>query len=154
MTMERYVFGITTIFLILYVRLRIIKADTRNILQCGCVAPIHIHPFPTWSDYIVERAENTWDVQRSILLSAIFFIEQSEVDNATPLSVSQASILISNSAVQAIKGNKTLENRKYHSSIMTTIFNNSLDIAKLIPAFRLKVSLKGEFWKEIERVVG
>jgi len=31
------------------------------------------HPFPTWSDYLMNRAHNTWDIQYSVPVSAIFF---------------------------------------------------------------------------------
>ncbi len=127
--------------------------DDESLIVLNKSKEYRVHPFPTWSDYIIKRAENTWDVQRSIPLSAIFFIEQSETDEAISLSVNQASIRITDSSVQAIKGNQTFEDNINHNLVMATIFNNSLDIAKLIPAFRLKVSLKGEFWKEIERVI-
>ena len=33
------------------------------------------------------------------------------------------------------------------------LFANSCQLAKKIPAFTLQVSLQGEFWKEIEKVI-
>ena len=48
------------------------------------------HPFPTWSDYIFQRSERTWDVQRHVPLSAIFFLEQSETDEVVRIGEGQA----------------------------------------------------------------
>jgi len=61
----------------------------------------HVHPFPTWSDYIQKRAKNIWDVQGSVPLSAIFFLEQSEKDEVIPLSKEQSAILMTKSSKQA-----------------------------------------------------
>jgi len=36
------------------------------------------HPFPTWSDYLLKHSEKTIDVQYSIPIHGIFFLEQSE----------------------------------------------------------------------------
>ena len=32
------------------------------------------HPFPTWSDYYWQRAENTWKVEKALPLAGIFFL--------------------------------------------------------------------------------
>jgi SynChlorMet cassette protein ScmC len=113
----------------------------------------HGHPFPTWSEYIQERSQKTWEVQHSVPLSAIFFLEQSEKDEVIPLSKEQSVILMTNSSKQVydrswrwiIKNNQTI--------IMKNIFNNAFEMAKVIPAYRLRVSLNGRFWEEIEKVI-
>jgi hypothetical protein len=42
------------------------------------------------------------------------------------------------------------EDRK---KLMDKLLDNSLALAKSVPSFKLKVSLKGSFWKQIENVL-
>lgn len=58
------------------------------------------HPFPTWSDHLWNRSEQTWDVQSSVPLHGVFFLEQSEIDEVVPLGEGQASVHLSESALQ------------------------------------------------------
>ena len=113
----------------------------------------HVHPFPTWSDYIMERAKNTWDVQKSVPLSAIFFLEQSEKDEVIPLSKEQSAILITKSSKQAYDWSWTWIDKNNQTILIKDIFNNAFEMAKVIPAYRLRVSLNGRFWEEIEKVM-
>jgi SynChlorMet cassette protein ScmC len=111
------------------------------------------HPFPTWSDYMDNRAENTWDVQYSVPVSAIFFLEQSKSDEVIPLSKEQSSILITDAAFQALENiHRYMANEKV-IMIKRDVFNNAFEMAKVIPAFRLRLSLNGRFWEEIEKVI-
>jgi len=112
-----------------------------------------VHPFPTWSEYLTEQAENKWDVQYSVPLSAIFFLEKSEKDEATPISVRQASIFITNSTVHVL--NKLCLSMIYDERLkfIRDIFNSAYELATVVPVFRLRVSLNGRFWEEIEKVL-
>ena len=33
----------------------------------------------------------------------------------------------------------------------TQVFNNACKLAKMVPTFRLRISLHGKFWEEIEK---
>lgn len=109
------------------------------------------HPFPTWSDYLWKRAEKTWNVQYSVPLCGVFFLEQSETDEVVPVGEGQATVLINESAAQVCqkfwRGRDKEDQRKFRKRI----FNNACEMAKTIPAFRLRVSLHGKFWEEMER---
>ena len=111
------------------------------------------HPFPTWSEYLMKRSENKWDVQYSVPLSAIFFLEKSEKDEATPISVGQSSIFITNSIVHVL--NTLCSSMTYDERLkfIRDIFNSAYELATVIPVFRLCVSLNGRFWEEIEKVL-
>jgi hypothetical protein len=37
--------------------------------------------------------------------------------------------------------------------MIKNIFNNAFEMAKVIPAYRLCISLNGRFWEEIEKVL-
>jgi SynChlorMet cassette protein ScmC len=111
------------------------------------------HPFPTWSEYLRKKSENKWDVQYSVPLSAIFFLEKSEKDEVTPIPAKQSSIFITNSTVHAMQtlcsGMAYDERLKF----IRDIFNSAYELATVIPVFRLNASLNGRFWEEIEKVL-
>jgi SynChlorMet cassette protein ScmC len=112
------------------------------------------HPFPTWSDYLMKRAPNTWDVQYSVPVSAIFFLERADNDEVTHLSASEVSVLMMESASQVCVHNKTLYRQQPDlAEFRKKLFNNACNLAMKIPAFRLRISLNGKFWEEVENVL-
>jgi SynChlorMet cassette protein ScmC len=112
-----------------------------------------VHPMPTWSDYLYKRAENTWRVEEHIPLSAVFFIAQAETDKVTPLGTGQATVLIYEAATQVYRRYLRNLEKNEERSLKLKLFENATDLAKAIPAFVLEVSLTGQFWKEIEKVM-
>jgi len=111
------------------------------------------HPFPTWSDYLVKGFNRTWNVQHHVPISAIFFLEQARVDEVLPMGQGQAALLAYQSAIQVCHRNLMNLNREQMRIHRRKLFENACDLTKLIPAFKLKVSLVGQFWKEMERVL-
>ena len=111
------------------------------------------HPFPTWSDYFRKRSERTWDVQKHIPVSALFFLEQSEEDEVIPLGKGEAAVLAQQLAMQVCYryfiqlDHEQVRNRK------EMLFENACDLAKTVPAFKLGVSLRGRFWEKMESVL-
>jgi SynChlorMet cassette protein ScmC len=112
-----------------------------------------IHPFPTWSNYFENRELKTWSVEDSTSASAIFFLEQSDIDEVIPLDTSQSAMLITGSVTQACNMFISDMGKEYQPKFIREVFNNAFEIAKTIPAFRLRVSLNGRFWEEIEKVL-
>jgi SynChlorMet cassette protein ScmC len=111
------------------------------------------HPFPTWSDYFRKRSERTWDVQRYIPVSAVFFLEQSEEDEVIPLGKAEAAVLAQQSAIQVFY---RYWNNLHHEELKTlkkTLFNNACEFSRAIQAFRLRASLTGRFWERIDAVL-
>jgi SynChlorMet cassette protein ScmC len=111
------------------------------------------HPFPTWSDYLYKRREPTWDVQQSFPLSAIFFLQQAESDEAIPLGGAKAAVCINESATQVCRRNWRGLTYKEEAAFKKKVFENACLLAKAVPVFILHFSLKGKFWKEIEKVL-
>ncbi|MFC1488550.1 SynChlorMet cassette protein ScmC [Thermodesulfobacteriota bacterium] len=111
------------------------------------------HPFPTWSDYLLKRSEKTWDVQYSVPLSGIFFLEQSETDHASLLGEGKAAVLITESAMQICNKFWTVFDKANQRLLSKGLFDNACEMAKQIPAYRLKVSLHGRFWEKIEQIL-
>jgi SynChlorMet cassette protein ScmC len=113
----------------------------------------HAHPFPTWSDYLCERSEPTWNIQRHLPLSAIFFLEQSETDEVISIGQGQAAIFIHQSATHVCQWRWINLDCEEERSLRKKLFGNAGELAKVIPAFKLRVSLNGRFWEEMEKVL-
>lgn len=118
-----------------------------------------VHPFPTWKDLIlsdntIKRVENSWDVQRSVPLSAIFFLEQSEKDEVIPISAKKAPLFMVDSATQSMEKNRINITSEERIELVREVYNNAFDIAKVTPTFHLRVSRDGRFWEEIEKAIG
>ena len=112
------------------------------------------HPLPTWSEYIMERSEKTWNIQHSVPVFGIFFIEQSDVDSVLPLGEGQTVAQMSESAYQAYRNYWAIVKNENKKLLQRKMFHNSITMAKKIPVFKLRVSLHGRFWEEIERALG
>jgi SynChlorMet cassette protein ScmC len=111
------------------------------------------HPFPTWSNLLRNRSEHTWNVQQSLPLSALFFLEQGETDIAIPIGQGEATILITQSARDIWQ--RSWRNLDFEEDrvLRNKLFNNACQLAKTIPAFSLRVSLNGRFWEKMEKVL-
>ena len=112
------------------------------------------HPFPTWSDYLWRGSQKTWDVQRSVPVSAVFFIEQSENDEAISLGQGKAAVYMNESSIQVCRKYWRRADDAFQRTFRRDLFVNACEMAKKIPAFRLRVNLHGRFWEEIERALG
>jgi SynChlorMet cassette protein ScmC len=111
------------------------------------------HPFPTWSDRLWRRSERTWNVQRSLSVTAIFFLEQAKNDEIIPLGQARAAVSVFQSAMQVCQRswkNLPLEEERL---FRRTLFHNACELARAIPAFTLRFSLSGQFWIEMDRAL-
>lgn len=115
------------------------------------------HPWPTWSRFYsnsVEPAQGgSWDVQRGVPLQAIFFLYQSSRDRVEPYNPAWSMALLMD-AVQQVGWNMIIsmgenEIRSNYQEQLRAVEN----MMQVVPAFRLCVSLNGEFWKEMKRVL-
>lgn len=111
------------------------------------------HPFPTWSDYTMKRSQNTWDVQYSVPLSAIFFIEQAETDEIIPMTTGHSAMRIIGSTNEAFGDTLVNVSKEEKTEFRKNVFNKAYDMSLKIPSFQLRVSLNGHFWKKIEEVI-
>lgn len=113
------------------------------------------HPFPTWTDYFWERAENTWEVEDAVPVAGIFFLEQSPEDDFVPLEGAQAAVAATRSAEQVMALQFLRESNSGETrELKRTMFTNACEIVKQIPAFHLRVSRTGRFWEKIEAALG
>lgn len=111
------------------------------------------HPFPTWSDYLGRRSKHTWNVQHHLPLSAIFFLEQAKAEKAVPMGQGEVAAFTYESAIQVCRRNWRNLDRNQERDLKRSLFENGCELAKVVPAFRLRVSLNGRFWNEMEKVL-
>ena len=113
-----------------------------------------VHPLPTWSEYLQDKhSTKTWEVKKSAVLKAVFFLEQAEKDKVMPIGKGRTSVYLSQIAIQSYRriwGESLYTDEKARKS---KVFDNACNIADIVPAFKLRVSLTGSFWKEIEKVI-
>ncbi len=112
-----------------------------------------VHPLPTWSEYTMKRSERTWNIQRSVKLSAIFVLEQSDADEVIPVGSGRAAIVINQSANQSWGAFWKKMAGNHQQKIRNRVFKNACDLAEAVPTFRLRASLHGRFWEEMEKVL-
>lgn len=112
------------------------------------------HPFPTWSEYLLNRSESTWSVESHVPVSAVFFLEQAPEDGVTQLSREQAALYICNFSVQALKMKLRRLEKDEESGLRQKTFNGACRLARKVPCYNLRVSLTGRFWSKMEEVLG
>ena len=111
------------------------------------------HPFPTWSDYFAKRSKRIWKVHSHLPLSSIFFLEQSDTDEVTPIGRGEAAVFIYQSAMQVCHRYFTHLDYQQVRTRKEILFENACELAKTVPAFKLRVSLRGRFWDKMESVL-
>ena len=112
-----------------------------------------VHAFPTWSKFLLKPFDKTWNVQQSFPLHAILFLKQAKVDKVISIGKGQASLLIAQSAKEVYDRNwKNLEHKE-KIILWKDIFDNACKLSKAVQSYHLHVSLTGQFWKEIEKVL-
>jgi SynChlorMet cassette protein ScmC len=112
-----------------------------------------VHPFPTWSNFFWRREDRTWDVQKYISLSAIFFIKKGKKDEVIPMGRGEASARMYQAAEQVCLRNWRYCSAEEERGEKERLFANACELSQNIRAFTLHVSLQGQFWKEIEEVI-
>lgn len=114
-----------------------------------------VHPFPTLSDYLLKQTGITWNVQHSVPLAGIFFLEQALIDRVDPEPFGQgkAAVMLYASAKHICRKFSSILGYEEQKKMRQDFFYNACSLVKKIPAYRLRVSLHGKFWTEIERVL-
>lgn len=108
-----------------------------------------VHPFPTWS--LLKSSEQTWNTQYHVPLSAIFFIEQAKSDKVIPIKKEEAALRTYRVSLDPLLNDISHISDKDERMFKNKLFENSCELVKTIPTFILRVSLKGKFWKKIEK---
>lgn len=111
------------------------------------------HPLPTWSEHFAGNTSLSWDIESHATIAAVFFLEQSSTDAVVPLGQGRAASYVTQLAAEVLRRTWSEQERLNGATLGKGLFEDASAFAKQVPAYQLKVSLKGAFWTEIERVL-
>ena len=111
------------------------------------------HPWPTWSRFLWGGSGGCWDVQHAVPLGGIFLLCRAVEDRVEPVGAGQAVSLLVQCAQQASQLMSRGLGKKKNRALQLERFNNLCDLARVVPAHLLQISLTGAFWEEIERAL-
>ena len=111
------------------------------------------HPFPTWSNFLYKRPKVSWKVEKKIPLKAAFFIEKADKEEIIPLKSHEASALFNQSIRQIMMRGWHLSGPDTKSRLIKECFGIAVDLAKSIPAFKIRLTLEGSFEDTLEKVL-
>jgi SynChlorMet cassette protein ScmC len=112
------------------------------------------HPWPTWSRLNGRlHPTESWMVEQALPLQAMLFLKQARADRAEPVAITPATALVMESAFQL--GREVVFNPDGHANqaACRKYLRAAWALAAAVPAYRLRISLTGRFWHEIERVL-
>jgi SynChlorMet cassette protein ScmC len=127
--------------------------DDESLIVAAGGNEYHVHPMPTWSEFWHGLSEKTWDVQRHLPLSAIFFLKRGAADEVTPLSRTETSIYLYNYSQDIFHKFKIHLDRETLWAFKEKMLDNASQIAGAVPGYILRATLTGRFWDEIEKVL-
>jgi len=112
------------------------------------------HPFPTWSRFADASCRDSWNVQSSLPLKAILFLERAERrDAVVPINKYEA-------AARAIHLHSQMLNDLWFDLELgdfrkqrTIFFQNVTTLVNEVPCYVLRATLHGRFWEEIDKRV-
>jgi SynChlorMet cassette protein ScmC len=111
------------------------------------------HPWPTISRFMFGGMGGSWDVEQAIPLRAMFFLKQAQCERLEPIGQGHAAATIFESSQQAAMMEWPEAIGETDRTLRAQRFTNACALAKAVPAYTLELSLTGEFWKEMERVL-
>jgi SynChlorMet cassette protein ScmC len=111
------------------------------------------HPFPTWSDIYERKLKKSWDVQGSVPLSAVFFLEKSEKVRIAPIGRGQAVMQLNRLAREKAKRGCWCEDAEEVTRLNGRIFDNACELVQQVPSYILRTNLTGPFWEKTEEVL-
>ncbi|MBN1424901.1 SynChlorMet cassette protein ScmC, partial [Candidatus Fermentibacteria bacterium] len=111
------------------------------------------HPFPTFSEYLESKSSRTWLCCRSAPLSAVFFLEQGNVDHVEPLAPHQMLAMLFDAQQQLLSTVLSRLDPVVAQDLRARLFENACAMAGAVSAYRLTATLTGRFWEHIGAVL-
>jgi SynChlorMet cassette protein ScmC len=108
------------------------------------------HPWPTWSRFLMENGDGSWDVRKGVFVKAICFLSQSPKLELIPLGEGEMVILGMASTDQASRALDWQLDVESVRKMRNICFRNVCQMVKVIPGYRLKLDLKSPFYTLIE----
>jgi SynChlorMet cassette protein ScmC len=112
-----------------------------------------VHPLPTWSAVGEASGEKTWDIQRGVCLSAVFFLTQAAEDEILPAGKAMATVILADAAMTIFQSVRMKDRSVEKKLLGGNAFANAAAMAKSVPTYILRLSLTGRFWERIEEIL-
>ena len=129
-----------------------VYSDDESLIINTKTASFRAHPLPSWSEHMYGASNRSWYTQSSLRLQAVFFIEQAETDEVVPIKSGRAAFLINANCSRYYLDSTDILMEK-HREMEKQLFANACELAKVLPAFILRVSLHGRFWVHMEKAL-
>jgi SynChlorMet cassette protein ScmC len=113
----------------------------------------YAHPWPTWSRFLDGGTEGVWNVQKAVPVKGIFFLVQAASDQVERVGSGQAVCLLGESVRQASAFMTVGKCKEDLQALHIERFNNLCTLAKVVPAYLLHISLTGNFWQEMGKIL-
>jgi SynChlorMet cassette protein ScmC len=112
-----------------------------------------VHPMPTWSDYLRAKKRSTFETGTAFPLKGLFFLKRGDRDDVERVSPAIAAGMLqrlSREAWSSFLGRLQKDEKK---RLDQALFDACCAVANTTPAYLLRATLHGEFWREIEKVL-
>jgi SynChlorMet cassette protein ScmC len=114
----------------------------------------HAHPFPTWSDYLLNRDDKKlFDVQHNVPLSAILILQQAQSDEVNLMGKGEAALTLYRYSNHVCSKYYCHLEKKTQLSYQQQLFFNACSTSESLPIYSLKATIDGNFWKKIEDII-
>ena len=112
-----------------------------------------MHPMPTWKNYYELGMKEASDVQQQVPLEAMFFLERGLKDEVTPIGKGAAALSVYHSSIELLNKYWLFMTVPEAAVFRKKLFDSACAIAAKIPAYRLRATLTGRFWDEMEKAM-
>jgi SynChlorMet cassette protein ScmC len=124
--------------------------DDTTLVICDNKSEYRAHPWPTWSTFMFNGPGGTWNVQHSVFLKGIFFLDQAPREQIESLGAGHATCLLIESFEQASRMMSHYMEKEELREHRKMCFDNICLLAQTVPSYILRLGPDGAFWKEIE----
>ncbi|MDD1654106.1 MAG: SynChlorMet cassette protein ScmC [Methanomicrobiales archaeon] len=125
--------------------------DATLVVRAG--KEFHAHPLPTWSELVDGCSERRWHVEEHIPCVAVFILEKAPTTATSLLGQARGAISLYHAAAQVYGTFVGQQYSEWDREVQSWIFRNAGLMAKAVPCYLLQVSLEGQFWNEMERML-
>jgi len=112
-----------------------------------------VHPLPTWSNLYRNDGKKSWYVQDFKALNLISFLEASSVDAISRMTHLESTLMLNYLKPPRLDATLQYLPSSVQRQVNLKRYENACLLARSTPCFKLKTTLNGYFWKEIETVL-
>ena len=128
------------------------RSDDETTIVCD-QGRVFAHPMPTWSSCENGRPLGSTFLHPRIPLVAVCFLKQSPEIRLSPMGQGQAAVRMHQSAWETLSTYTFFQHGSNRDHFRQQVFDNACRVARQIPAFTLHLSLTGDFWTPLRRMI-